>query len=127
MADDSGSIESSYTCFKKGANFSDPMNLSYIHCKLSKFSSVESTKLNYKEEEFRISNFGDYDLINESINVIGDESIAGYATFYMYNTTISFSFRILNVLVEITVINEDYSLAFDLAEIIENRIYESIN
>ena len=82
--------------------------------------------MNYKEK-FRISNYEEYDLINESINVVGDESIAGYYTSYMYNTTIRFYFRILNVLVEITVINEDYSLPFDLAEIIENRIYESIN
>lgn len=127
LTKDSGLIESSYASFAKGVNFSDPMNLSYIHCKLSKYSSIGNSKLNYKEKELRISNYEDYDLINESVNVVGAESIAGYFTSYMYNSTISFSFRILNVLVEIRVINEDYSLAFDLAEIVENRIYESIN
>jgi len=127
MAEDLGSIESSYMHFAKGANFSDPMNLSYIHCKLLKYSNVERAKLNYNEKEFRISKYGDHDLINESVNVVGDESIAGYFTSYMYNSTISFSFRILNVLVEIRIINEDYSLAFDLAKIIENRINESLN
>jgi hypothetical protein len=71
-----------------------------------------------------ITDFGKVELINNSVNKTGDESKAfsdSVGNTYFY-------FRVSNVVGMMHIyVNDSYSFAFDLAKIVEQRIYNSMS
>jgi len=106
--------------FSKG-NSSNESGYEIITCELNKFSSIEDAENAYTPTiEYLISE-GFFDVIDGSINVIGNESKGitreGYSKFL--------SFRIYNVIGLLS--SNTYTTTLELSQIVEERILDSIN
>ncbi len=106
--------------FSKG-NISNEDEYEYITCELNKFNSIENAEKGYNTTIEYIITTGNFDVINESINIIGNESKA--ITKEEYNDFLSF--RILNVIGLMS--SNNLSFTIELAKIVEQRIYDSIS
>jgi len=105
--------------FSKG-NSSNQDEYVIITCELNKFNSIEKAEIGYSPTLEYIITTGNFEVINESINIIGNESKAitkeGYDDFL--------TFRVLNIIGLMSSNNLSYTI--ELAKIVEQRIYNSI-
>lgn len=106
--------------FSKG-NSSNQDEYDYITCELNKFDSIENAEIAFTSTLDYIIITGNFEVINETINIIGNESKAITKEEY-YDFL---AFRIFNIICLIS--SKDFTFTFELAEIIEERIYDSIN
>jgi hypothetical protein len=106
--------------FSKG-NSSNESGYEIITCELNRFSSIEDAKNAYSPTIEHIIDVGEFDVIDGSINVIGNESKG--ITKENYSDVLSF--RILNVIGLIG--SKDFTTTLELSEIVEERILDSIN
>jgi hypothetical protein len=106
--------------FSKG-NASNQDEYDYITCELDKFNSIENAEIAFTSTLDYIITTGNFEVINETINIIGNESKAITKEDY-YDFL---AFRILNVIILIS--SKDFSFTFELARIIEERIYDSFD
>jgi hypothetical protein len=106
--------------FTKG-NTSNESGYEIITCELNRFSSIEDAEKAYSPTIEYIITEGNFEVIDGSINIIRNESNGitrdGFSEFL--------SFRILNVIGLVS--SKDFSYTYDLAEIVEQRILDSIN
>ena len=116
----SGSNETFTIWFSKG-NISNPDEYDLITCELNKFNSIEEAEIAYSTIIEYMMTIGNFEVIDESIDIIGRESKAitkdGYNDFL--------TFRISNVIGVMS--SNNLSFTIDLAKIVEQRIYDSIN
>lgn len=106
--------------FSKG-NISDPDDYELILCELNKFDSIEKAEIGYNTTLEYIITTGNFDVMEESINIIGNESKA--LTKENYREVLTF--RISNVIGVMS--SNSLSYTIELAQIVEQRIYDSIN
>ncbi len=106
--------------FSKG-NTSNEDEYDYITCELNKFNSIEKAEIGYNTTIEYIITTGNFEVIDESINIIGNESKA--ITKEGYNDFLTF--RILNVIGLMS--SDNLLFTIELAKIVEQRIYDSIN
>jgi len=106
--------------FSKG-NISNHHDYTLITCELNKFNSIEEAEIGYSTTIEYIITTGNFEVINESINIIGNESKAITKAEYREVLT----FRILNVIGVMS--SNNLTFTIELAKIVEQRIYDSIN
>ncbi len=112
------SSESIVTWFSKG-NISNLKDSELVTCELNKFDTASDANQRYKITiDFLLSD-QNYSIINESINRIGDES----KDLSKEGFTDLLTFRISNIIVVMSSYN--YSFTFNLAKIVEQRIYDN--
>jgi len=114
----SGSNETFTNWFSKG-NISNPDEYDLITCELNKFNSIEEAEITYSTILEYMMTIGNFEVIDESIDVIGRESKA--ITKDGYNDILTF--RISNVIGVMSSTNMSFTI--DLAKIVEQRIYNS--
>ena len=106
--------------FSKG-NSSNESGYEIITCELNRFASIDEAENAYTPTIEYIISEGEFDIINGSVNVIGNESKGitreGYSSIL--------SFRIFNVIGLVS--SNSYTTTLELSEIVEDRILESIN
>lgn len=106
--------------FSKG-NISNQDEYEIITCELNKFDSIEKAEIAYNTTIEYIITTGNYEVVEESINIIGNESKALTKEGYREVLT----FRILNVIGVMS--SKNLSFTIELAQIVEQRILDSIN
>ncbi|MCK4901936.1 MAG: hypothetical protein KAS76_01150 [Thermoplasmatales archaeon] len=111
-------IESFTIWFSKGS-ISNPDDFGFISCELNKFNSIEEAEIAFNTTIEYMIVVGSFEVIDGSINVIGTESKAITSPGYDHVVC----FRISNIIVVMS--STDYSFTIDLAEIVEQRIYDS--
>jgi len=106
--------------FSKGTS-SNESGYEIITCELNRFSSIEEAENAYTATMDYIIAQGNFDVIEGSVNVIGNESKGitreGYSKFL--------SFRILNVIGLVS--SNTFSTTLELSEIVEERVLVGIN
>ena len=91
-----------------------------------KFDSSFDASIFYNETKSPIFVTESQKILNDSVNSIGDESFAHYIMGQVLNDSqIFFWFRISNI-VGLIKVPYDYSFTYELTEIVEQRIYDSI-
>ena len=109
------SSESLVTWFSKG-NISSLKESELVSCELNKFNSTNNAIQRFNETIDILISIGNFSIINESINIIGDESKSLEKKGY----TDLLAFRIKNIIVVMS--SPEYSLTLELAKIVEQRI-----
>ena len=91
-----------------------------------KFDISFDASIFYNMTKFPVLEKEKHKIRNDSVNAIGDESFAHYTTLdqTQNDSQIYLWFRISNI-VGLIKVPYDYSLAYELAEIVEQRIYNS--
>ena len=102
-------------------NSSNESGYQLITCELNRFSSIEDAEKAFNPTLEHIITEGNFDVIDGSINIIGNESKG--ITRENYNRFLIF--RILNVIGLVS--SNDFELTIELAEIVEQRLRENIN
>ena len=87
-----------------------------LSCELNKFNSTNNAIQRFNETIDILISIGNFSIINESINIIGDESKSLEKKGY----TDLLAFRIKNIIVVMS--SPEYSLTLELAKIVEQRI-----
>ena len=109
-----------FTILFSKENISNPNELGFITFELNKFDSIEETETVFSNVIEYMMFIGGFEVIDESINLIGTESKAITNPGHDH----IFSFRISNIICVMS--STDYSLTVDLAKIVEQRIYDSL-
>jgi hypothetical protein len=101
-------------------NNSNESGYEIITCELNRFSSIEDAENAYTPTVEYLISEGDFEVIDGSVNVIGNESKGitreGYPKFL--------TFRILNVIGLVS--SYSFTKTLELSEIVEERILDSI-
>lgn len=90
-----------------------------ISCELNKFNSTNNAIQRFKDTIDILISIGNFSIINESINIFGDES----KSLEKKGFTDLLVFRIKKIIVVMS--SPEYSLTIDLAKIVEQRIKNS--
>jgi hypothetical protein len=102
-------------------NMSNETGYQVVTCELNRFKSIEDAEAAFDPTIDYIITQGLFDIINDSIDIIGNESKGitkrGYNLFLI--------FRILNVIGLVS--TENFAYTIELSEIVESRILESLN
>jgi hypothetical protein len=96
-----------------------PSNLTesgLITCEINRFNNTDDAILIYKQTNDFLISERNFTIINDSINMIGDES----KDLEKKGFTDLLTFRLSNYIVVMS--TEDYSYTFELAKIVEQRI-----
>lgn len=118
-----------YRAWFENPGYIDPIDASnytvdqYIYYELNKYVNIDMAIEEYESDAYYYHS--DHTIINNSYNSIGDQSLA----YLMYQDNVSWYllyFRISNVVVSFYNVNTTYQLAYDLAKIVEQRIYDSL-
>lgn len=116
----SSSSNETFTIWFSKGSISNPDEFGFITCELNKFNSIQEAETVFSNTIEYMMIVGGFEVIDGSINVIGTESKAITKPGYDH----IFSFRISNIIGVLS--STDYSFTVDLAEIVEQRIYDSL-
>jgi hypothetical protein len=112
------SVESIQSWFTNGS-ISNLTDSGLISCELNKFNETKNAIQCFEETINILISIGNFSIINESINIFGDES----KSLEKKGFTDLLVFRIKNIIVVLSA--PEYSLTLDLAKIVEQRIKNS--
>lgn len=119
-------IESYRVSFVTG-NLSDIKESNIVRCALYKFPSPDNASKNFALSLEYFNYPGKIEVVNDSINTIGDESKGFIVQLPIENVTDNYIlFRVANVICFINA-GHDYSLVLDLSHIVEKRLYDALS
>ena len=116
----SGNANETFVIWFSRGDTSNPEEYDLVTCELNKFDSINESESAYETVINYMMQIGGFQDVDSSIDIIGEKSKAltksGYPDI--------FSFRISNIICVMS--STDYSTTIDLANIVEQRIYNSI-